>query len=209
MRCPGRDLLTNDNIISIFQACFRIGHYQTERSKDMSGRQLCVLSKMCCVLQANAETDMSSSVMAVLCDRLSCPQPSGHCALCVHCPQPSALRPHCATLLQHCLTLYQFHIKSLIMPVQASILMCCYMHVLTTMDCLAELLTQASRQIMIEMVSIVFKGLADIPDIPMTPTTARSLADLAHSPRLQVSPGSAQGPLLNPFSGGTVASTAG
>ncbi len=37
MRCPGRDLLTNDNIISIFQACFRIGHYQTERSKDMSG----------------------------------------------------------------------------------------------------------------------------------------------------------------------------
>lgn len=39
MRCPGRDLLTNDNIISIFQACFRIGHYQTERSKDMSGEQ--------------------------------------------------------------------------------------------------------------------------------------------------------------------------
>lgn len=40
MRCPGRDLLTNDNIISIFQACFRIGHYQTERSKDMSGMHL-------------------------------------------------------------------------------------------------------------------------------------------------------------------------
>ena len=95
------------------------------------------------------------------------------------------------------------------MSVQASILICCYINVLTTMDCPAELLTQASRQIMIEMVSIVFKGLADIPDIPMTPTTARSLADLAHSPRLQVSPGSAQGPLLNPFSGGTVASTAG
>ncbi|KAL0041048.1 hypothetical protein WJX77_003321 [Trebouxia sp. C0004] len=108
MRCPGRDLLTNDNIISIFQACFRIGHYQTERSKDMS-----------------------------------------------------------------------------------------------------ELLTQASRQIMIEMVSIVFKSLADIPDVPMTPTTARSLADLAHSPRLQYSPDSAQGPLLSPFlGGGTVASTA-
>ena len=74
----------------------------------------------------------------------------------------------------------------------------------------AELLTQASRQIMIEMVSIVFKGLADIPDVPMTPTTARSLADLAHSPRLQYSPDSAQGPLLSPFlGGGTVASTAG
>lgn len=53
---------------------------------------------------------------------------------------------------------------------------------------------------MIEMVSIVFKGLADIPDVPMTPTTARSLADLAHSPRLQVSPDSLQGPILNPFS---------
>ena len=44
MRCPGRDLLTNDNIISIFQACFRIGHYQTERSKDMSG-DCCAQSK--------------------------------------------------------------------------------------------------------------------------------------------------------------------
>lgn len=65
----------------------------------------------------------------------------------------------------------------------------------------AELLTQASRQIMIEMVSIVFKGLEDIPNVPMTPTTARSLADLAHSPRLQVSTGGeGQGPLLTPFS---------
>eukprot|EP00884_Botryococcus_braunii_P022699 jgi/Botrbrau1/9112/Bobra.0305s0016.2 len=36
MRCPGGKLLTNDNVINIFQACFRIGHYQTERSKDMS-----------------------------------------------------------------------------------------------------------------------------------------------------------------------------
>ena len=44
MRCPGRDLLTNDNIISIFQACFRIGHYQTERSKDMSGTKFVGLS---------------------------------------------------------------------------------------------------------------------------------------------------------------------
>ena len=77
----------------------------------------------------------------------------------------------------------------------------------------AELLTQASRQIMIEMVSVVFKGLSDIPDVPMTPTTARSLAELAHSPRLHVSPDAAdQGPLLSPFlggGGGTVASTAG
>jgi hypothetical protein len=40
MRCPGGKLLTNDNVINIFQACFRIGHYQTERSKDMSGAQL-------------------------------------------------------------------------------------------------------------------------------------------------------------------------
>ena len=65
--------------------------------------------------------------------------------------------------------------------------------------CAAELLTQASRQIMVEIVSIVFRGLADIPDVPMTPTTARSLAELGHSPRLQVSPDSHQGPLLNPF----------
>ena len=95
---------------------------------------------------------------------------------------------------------------------------CCIMHthLLTeSHSCLdallvAELLTQASRQIMIEMVSIVFKGLADIPDVPMTPTTARSLAELAHSPRLQVSPDSHTGPILSPFlPGGTMASTAG
>ena len=54
MRCPGRDLLTNDNIISIFQACFRIGHYQTERSKDMSGMLLAY-----CTSQGNALPDAS------------------------------------------------------------------------------------------------------------------------------------------------------
>lgn len=37
VKCPGGDLLSHENILSIFQACFRIGHYQTERSKDMSG----------------------------------------------------------------------------------------------------------------------------------------------------------------------------
>jgi len=49
MRCPGRDLLTNDNIISIFQACFRIGHYQTERSKDMSGAASVLAAAMMCL----------------------------------------------------------------------------------------------------------------------------------------------------------------
>ena len=34
---PGRRLLSHENVLSMFQACFRIGHYQTERSKDMSG----------------------------------------------------------------------------------------------------------------------------------------------------------------------------
>ncbi len=37
VKCPGGQLLSHENILSIFQACFRIGHYQTERSKDMSG----------------------------------------------------------------------------------------------------------------------------------------------------------------------------
>ena len=37
VKCPGGELLSHENILSIFQACFRIGHYQTERSKDMSG----------------------------------------------------------------------------------------------------------------------------------------------------------------------------
>lgn len=39
VKCPGGQLLSHKNILSIFQACFRIGHYQTERSKDMSGAQ--------------------------------------------------------------------------------------------------------------------------------------------------------------------------
>ena len=26
IKCPGGPLLTNDNVINIFQACFRIGH---------------------------------------------------------------------------------------------------------------------------------------------------------------------------------------
>lgn len=39
---------------------------------------------------------------------------------------------------------------------------------------------------MIEMVTIIFKRLADMPEVPMTPNTARSVAALAHSPRLQV-----------------------
>lgn len=31
-------LLTDDNLINIFQACYRIGHYQTEKGRDTSGR---------------------------------------------------------------------------------------------------------------------------------------------------------------------------
>lgn len=37
VQCPMGELLTNGNVIEIFQACFRIGHYQTERSKGMTG----------------------------------------------------------------------------------------------------------------------------------------------------------------------------
>ena len=37
VRCPMGELLTNGGVIDIFQACFRIGHYQTERSKGMTG----------------------------------------------------------------------------------------------------------------------------------------------------------------------------
>lgn len=37
VRCPAGRHLTDSNVVDIFNACFRIGHYQTERSKDMSG----------------------------------------------------------------------------------------------------------------------------------------------------------------------------
>ncbi len=37
VRCAAGCNLSNQNVIDIFNACFRIGHYQTERSKDMSG----------------------------------------------------------------------------------------------------------------------------------------------------------------------------
>ncbi len=35
--CPGGAALSNDNLISIFQACYRIGHFQTEKGRDTSG----------------------------------------------------------------------------------------------------------------------------------------------------------------------------
>ena len=34
------ELLTNGNVIDIFHACFRIGHYQPERSKGTTGGAL-------------------------------------------------------------------------------------------------------------------------------------------------------------------------
>lgn len=37
MKCPGSHLLTNQNLIDMFQACFRIGHYQGDSSKGMQG----------------------------------------------------------------------------------------------------------------------------------------------------------------------------
>ena len=33
-------MLTHENVLSILLACFRIGHYQMERGKKMSGRPL-------------------------------------------------------------------------------------------------------------------------------------------------------------------------
>ena len=40
VRCPLGELLTNGNVIDIFHACFRIGHYQPERSKGTTGGAL-------------------------------------------------------------------------------------------------------------------------------------------------------------------------
>ena len=42
IKCPGSHLLTNQNLIDIFQACFRIGHYQgdSNSSKGMQGAPL-------------------------------------------------------------------------------------------------------------------------------------------------------------------------
>lgn len=36
MRSPQGRLLTHDNLINIFQACYRIGHYQTEKGRETS-----------------------------------------------------------------------------------------------------------------------------------------------------------------------------
>ena len=133
MKCPGMELLTNDNIINMFQACFRIGHYQTERNKDQSGKSGSAVLSL-------------QQAQALLCSLGDLAPPDQACDQHLMRPPPRA----------------------------------CYL-------CLpAELLTQASRQIMIEMVTIIFKRLADMPEVPMTPNTARSVAALAHSPRLQV-----------------------
>jgi hypothetical protein len=47
----------------------------------------------------------------------------------------------------------------------------------------AELLTQASRQIMVEMVAIIFSRLGDLPALDLS---AEETHSLAHSPRLAV-----------------------
>jgi hypothetical protein len=48
--CPSGALLTNDNLINIFQACYRIGHFQTEKGRDTSGG--CCPPGCCCLLAA-------------------------------------------------------------------------------------------------------------------------------------------------------------
>lgn len=35
--CPAGPLLSDDGLISLFQACYQVGHYQTEKGKDTSG----------------------------------------------------------------------------------------------------------------------------------------------------------------------------
>ena len=49
----------------------------------------------------------------------------------------------------------------------------------------AELLTQASGQVMVDLVALLFARIGDLPQNPMSPTTAHNLA---HSPRLQINP---------------------
>lgn len=53
----------------------------------------------------------------------------------------------------------------------------------TTGHRVAELLTQASRQIMVEMVAIIFSRLGDLPALDLS---AEETHSLAHSPRLAV-----------------------
>ena len=47
----------------------------------------------------------------------------------------------------------------------------------------AELLTQTSRQILVEIVALLFARIGELPVNPMSPATAHNLA---HSPRLQL-----------------------
>ena len=64
VRCPGGDCLTNDNVIDIFHACFRIGHYQTERSKDMSGAHVFAVPSNKC-LQIHPPSWLSSGAVVL------------------------------------------------------------------------------------------------------------------------------------------------
>lgn len=61
-------------------------------------------------------------------------------------------------------------------------------HAVLTSDnvgaCVTELLTQASRQILLEMTWLLFARIGHLPQNPISPNTAHNLA---HSPRLQVS----------------------
>ena len=38
VKCPGGKLLTDMNLIDIFQACFKIGHFTGNAQKEITGR---------------------------------------------------------------------------------------------------------------------------------------------------------------------------
>ena len=130
VRCPGGDCLTNDNVIDIFHACFRIGHYQTERSKDMSGAHVfAVPSNKCLQIQPPSWTFKQRCRAVCKAGKVMSNLPRR--------------RPSAAYQVVH-------------------------RHFLVT----AELLTQASRQIMLELIEIIFQRLGALAPVPLSPQGA-------------------------------------
>lgn len=71
VRCPMGELLTNGNVIDIFQACFRIGHYQTEKSKGMTGmnappRRPLILRRPACQGSTSFHSEYNLGISACL-----------------------------------------------------------------------------------------------------------------------------------------------
>ena len=182
IKCPGSQLLTNQNLIDIFQACFRIGHYQGDSSKGMQGNSIFCLYR--------CGRALGFCLYQSLCGHL-CSRRLAYTSNIWFWQQQASSRPSLAAADETVSMLKILQHASDAVPAEAASALTdachCRLKWTVTVDpCCAELLTEASRQAMIDMVTRIFSGLSDLPPGP--------LPEPAATPRLQLSGRAAEAP---------------